>query len=173
MYTKSPLFVTLALAVSMVIIHPGIVRAQTSDVDNTKINERDRTPGELTADNQGQSSSDLKMTQDIRKAVLDDKSLSMNAHNVKIITQDGHVTLKGPVASEQEKNTISEIASRVAGPDKIHNELDVADESNGTSQTDQANEFNQMNETNQMNEVNQNDQTNQMNMTNEINQYNQ
>ncbi|MBL8013096.1 MAG: BON domain-containing protein [Candidatus Omnitrophica bacterium] len=125
MHTKTSMFVMLVLAVSVLMIHPGNVQARSADVDNTKINERDRAPAELTADDQGQSSTDLDTTKRIRQAVVDDKSLSMNGHNVKIITKDGQVTLKGPVTNEQEKNAIAEIAASIAGVDKVRNELDV------------------------------------------------
>lgn len=124
----------LITAVFTVVVLPGIAGAQTSDVENTKMNERDRMASELTADDQGQSAGDLKMTQDIRQAVIADKSLSMNAHNVKIISKDGFVTLKGPVANDQEKNVLLEIASRLVGPDKIHNQLDVTNETSATYQ---------------------------------------
>jgi len=66
------------------------------------------------------------MTQNIRQAIIDDKSLSTNAHNVKVITVRGMVTLKGPVRSEEEKRTIEEIAGQVAGRDKITSEIGIA-----------------------------------------------
>jgi len=69
---------------------------------------------------------DREMTQNIRQAIIDDKSLSTNAHNVKVITVRGMVTLKGPVRSEEEKRTIEEIAGQVAGRDKITSEIGIA-----------------------------------------------
>src|SRR4051794_20377725 len=65
--------------------------------DNTKTNQRDRNNAASTADKQKDNASDRKLTQDIRRAVVDDKSLSTYAHNVKIVTEGGMVTLKGPV----------------------------------------------------------------------------
>ena len=78
-----------------------------------------------TADNQKESSSDREITQKIRRAIVSDKSLSTYAHNVKIITQGGQVTLKGPVKSEDEKNSIASKAAEVAGQDKVTNEISV------------------------------------------------
>ncbi|MHB8108716.1 MAG: BON domain-containing protein [Syntrophorhabdaceae bacterium] len=68
------------------------------------------------------------MTQNIRRAIVKDKSLSTYAHNVKIITIGGMVTLKGPVRSEEEKRTVEGIAGQVAGKNKITSEIDVAPE---------------------------------------------
>src|SRR3569833_3079162 len=67
--------------------------------DNTKVNIRDRGAGEPTAEQQKMNSTVQKLTASIRKSILDDKSLSTYAHNIKIISQDGTVTLKGPVCS--------------------------------------------------------------------------
>jgi hyperosmotically inducible periplasmic protein len=78
-----------------------------------------------TADNQANAKSDRLTTQKIRKAIMADKSLSTNAHNVKIITVDGAVTLKGPVQSEDEKQKVASEAASVVSADKITNELTV------------------------------------------------
>ncbi len=79
-----------------------------------------------TADQQSEASEDRMMTKKIRQAIMADHSLSMYAHNVKIITQDGEVTLKGPVHSEDEKSSIASKAAGVAGSqDKVHNELTI------------------------------------------------
>jgi len=94
--------------------------------DNTKVNERDRNQAEPTADQQKDNPSDRQLTQKIRRAVVEDKSLSMTAHNVKIISQNGSVTLKGPVKSEEEKQTIETKATEIAGQGKVKNELEVA-----------------------------------------------
>ena len=94
--------------------------------DNTKVNERDRNQAEPTADQQKENSSDRQLTQKSRRAVVEDKSLSTSAHNVKIISQNGTVTLKGPVKSEEEKQTIETKATEVAGQGKVKNEIEVA-----------------------------------------------
>ncbi len=93
--------------------------------DNTGINKRDRNNNEMTADEQGQSAGDIDMTRKIRQAIVEDDSLSTYAKNVKIITKDGMVTLKGPVRSEQEKSTIEAKAAAIAGTAKIRNEIEV------------------------------------------------
>jgi len=93
--------------------------------DNTKVNERDRSKDEPTADQQKDNRSDQDITQQIRKSIVADKSLSTYAHNVKIITQGGQVTLKGPVRSDDEKRTVEAKATEVAGENKVTSELSV------------------------------------------------
>jgi hypothetical protein len=96
--------------------------------DNTKMNKADQAEGAKTADQQKMNSSDRKLTQQVRKAIMDDKSLSTYAHNVKVITRDGVVTLKGPVSSEDEKKAIEAKATEVAGAGKVVDEITVASE---------------------------------------------
>jgi len=93
--------------------------------DNTKVNERDRSQTEPTADQQKDNRSDQDITQQIRQSIMKDKSLSTYAHNVKIITQNGQVTLKGPVRSEDEKKTVEAKATEVAGENKVTSQLDI------------------------------------------------
>ena len=93
--------------------------------DNTKVNERDRSKNEPTADQQKENRSDRDITQQIRQSIMNDKSLSTYAQNVKIITQNGQVTLKGPVRSDEEKRSIEAKAIEVAGQNKVTNELDI------------------------------------------------
>jgi len=93
--------------------------------DNTKVNERDRNASEPTADQQENNRSDLEITQQIRQSILKDKTLSTYAHNVKIISQGGIVTLKGPVRSQEERNTVEAKAAEVVGASKVTNELAV------------------------------------------------
>ena len=76
-----------------------------------------------TADSQKENTSDREITQKIRQSIMADKSLSTYAHNVKIITRDGQVTLKGPVQNENEKSTIQSKAAEVAGSSKVVNQL--------------------------------------------------
>jgi len=91
------------------------------------MNKGDKNAGAATADKQKMNSSDRTLTQQIRKAVMADKSLSTYAHNVKIISQNGAVTLKGPVRSDEEKRTIAAKAAEVAGgADKVTDEMSVA-----------------------------------------------
>ena len=93
--------------------------------DNTKINQRDRSASEPTADQQKENRSDREITQQIRRSIVKDKSLSTYAHNIKIVTQNGQVTLKGPVQSEAEKQAIETKAAEVAGQDKVSSELNI------------------------------------------------
>ena len=93
--------------------------------DNTTINQRDKDTNEPTADRQKDNRSDREITQQIRKAITNDKSLSTYAHNVKVITQNGQVTLKGPVRSDEEKKAIEAKAAEIAGESKVTNELDI------------------------------------------------
>src|ERR1700731_1680016 len=97
--------------------------------DNTKVNKRDRSKSEPTADQQKMNSSDTEVTRKIRRAIMGDKSLSTYAHQVKIITQNGAVTLKGPVRTEEEKSTIEAKAREVAGADKVTSEISIAPKS--------------------------------------------
>ena len=93
--------------------------------DNTKTNQRDKDKTEPTADQQKENPSDRDIAQQIRKSVMKDKSLSTYAHNVKIIAQNGLVTLKGPVTSDDEKKAIETKAAAVVGQDKVTSELEV------------------------------------------------
>jgi osmotically-inducible protein OsmY len=93
--------------------------------DNTKINQRDRNSNEPTADQQKSNSSDRDLTRQIRQAIEKDKTISTYGHNVKVITQNGMVTLKGPVRSEEEKLAIQAKAAEIAGADKVTNDMDV------------------------------------------------
>jgi hyperosmotically inducible periplasmic protein len=101
-------------------------RQQPPAPDNSKVNTRDRKPAQVTADQQKNNKSDLETTKAIRKALMADKSLSTYAHNVKIVTRDGKVTLKGPVRSEDEKQIVEAKAADVAGASNITNQVSVA-----------------------------------------------
>jgi hyperosmotically inducible protein len=93
--------------------------------DNTKVNQRDRNADQPTADQQTSNRSDRDITQQIRRSIVKDKSLSTYAHNVKIVTQNGQVTLKGPVRSDEEKRAIEDKAAEIAGDSKVTSQLDV------------------------------------------------
>lgn len=93
--------------------------------DNTKVNQRDRNQSEPTADQQKENSGDRQLVQQIRRALVKDKSLSSNAHNIKVIAQDGMVTLKGPVNSESEKQAVEAKAAQIAGSDKVSSEIQI------------------------------------------------
>src|SRR5271157_3983046 len=93
--------------------------------DNTKVNQRDQNANEPTADQQKDNRSDRDITQQIRQSLVKDKTLSTYAHNVKIITQNGQVTLKGPVRSDDEKRTVEAKATEIAGETKVTSELAI------------------------------------------------
>jgi hyperosmotically inducible protein len=97
----------------------------TPAADNSGRNKRDRTGETQTSGDQSNSSEDTKTTAAIRRAVMHDDSLSMTAKNVKIITENGVVTLRGPVKSAAEKAKIAQLAQSAAGQAKIENQLEV------------------------------------------------
>jgi hyperosmotically inducible periplasmic protein len=94
--------------------------------DNTGKNERDRNQAAKTAGDQSENEADRKITQEVRKSIVGDDRLSTSAQNVKIITNDGKVTLRGPVKSEQEKKEIESKAKQVAGVKNVENQLEIA-----------------------------------------------
>ena len=94
--------------------------------DNSGRNERDRNDATKTAGDQSESEADRTISQKIRKAITEDDSLSTNGKNVKIITVDGVVTLRGPVKSEAEKTKIESKAKQIAGVKNVENQLEIA-----------------------------------------------
>lgn len=94
--------------------------------DNSGRNVRDRGDQNKTAGDQSENEADRAITQSIRQAVTADDSLSTDAKNVKIITNDGMVTLRGPVKSEKEKSDIEAKAKQVAGVKSVDNQLEIA-----------------------------------------------
>ncbi len=98
---------------------------EKTNADNTATNERDRSGETKTSGDQSNSSADLKITQAIRQALMKDDQLSMTAKNIKIITANGQVTLRGPVKTAQEKSKIDQLARSAASGAKIENQLDV------------------------------------------------
>jgi osmotically-inducible protein OsmY len=95
------------------------------DADNTARNARDADGNTLTPMDQGESEADRTITQQIRKAVVDNDGLSTNAKNVKIITQNGVVTLRGPVKNPEEKATIASVAQKTGGVKRVENQLEI------------------------------------------------
>ncbi|MBA2744329.1 MAG: BON domain-containing protein [Chthoniobacterales bacterium] len=108
---------------------PAIAQESTTNsntaADNTGRNARDRSGETKTSGDQSESSDDIKTTAAIRRAVVGDSSLSMTAKNVKIITANGMVTLRGPVKTAAEKTKIEQLAKKNAGEAKIENQLEV------------------------------------------------
>jgi hyperosmotically inducible protein len=99
--------------------------SQNAGADNTQMNRGDQNANQPTADQQKDNRSDRDITQQIRKSIVKDKSLSTYAHNVKIITQNGQVTLKGPVRSDDEKRALEAKATEVAGAGNVNDQLNV------------------------------------------------
>lgn len=123
--TRSLLLVSSLLGGPWVVAQDATTQTTPAPADNTQVNQRDRNANEPTADQQKNNRSDRDITQQIRQAIVKDKSLSTYAHNVKIITQGGQVTLKGPVRSDDEKRVVETKAAEVVGEDKVTSRLDV------------------------------------------------
>jgi len=98
--------------------------SDTSKRDNTAVNTRDRSDNVKTPIDQNENRADVDTTADIRRRVVDTK-ISVNAQNVKIITQGGKVTLRGPVASQEEKDRIEKLATEVAGEGHVDNQIEI------------------------------------------------
>jgi len=105
---------------------PASEQADRYPADNTGRNARDRDGRTSTSGDHSNAEADRHLSQKIRRAVVEDVSLSSTAHNVNIISQDGVVTLRGPVTSERERKTIVAKATEIAGPGKVKNQLELA-----------------------------------------------
>ena len=101
-----------------------VLTARTPDADNTKQNTRDRDGDSLTPMDQSGDKHDIDMTKRIRKALVDDDSLSTTAKNIKIVTIDGKVTLRGPVQTAEERAKIVKKATAIAGA-RVDDQLDI------------------------------------------------
>jgi hyperosmotically inducible periplasmic protein len=120
---------SLASALLVPVISAGAqAPAKQTPADNTKVNERDRAPDAVTADQQKENTSDREITQKIRSALVGDETLSTYAHNVKVVAQDGRVTLKGPVRTADEKKAVEAKATEVTGAGRVTNQLTIAPE---------------------------------------------
>jgi osmotically-inducible protein OsmY len=107
-------------------VKPYFTTDATISVDNTRLNVRDRDSQTLTPLDQGNSQADVDTTAQIRKEIMADSGMTTNAKNVKIITLNGHVTLRGPVNTADEKVRIGEIADRIASAGNVDNELELS-----------------------------------------------
>ncbi len=125
-------WVATSVAIGLLTICGG-AQQNPPAADNTKANQRDKSSAEPTADQGKNNVNDREIMQKIRKAVMDDKSLSTYAHNVKIISQNGKVTLKGPVRSAEEKQSIEQKATDVAGVGNVTNEITIKPPNKKTS----------------------------------------
>jgi len=115
----------LVLACLSTVSLAAVAADEKTKPDNTAVNQRDRSGETETSGDQANNAADLKITQAIRQALMKDSELSMTAKNVKIITNNGQVTLRGPVKTAQEKAKIDKLAKSAAGGAKIDDQLDV------------------------------------------------
>ena len=118
---------TLVLSSALLGMSPLVLAQNTPAVapDNSAVNIRDRNPNAMTAGQQSNAKTDVELTRQIRRSVVKDHSLSTLAHNVKIMTVNGSVTLRGPVKTEDEKRDIASKAQAIAGADRVDNQLEV------------------------------------------------
>jgi hyperosmotically inducible periplasmic protein len=134
---KIPTFVALIATPAVALFASGAFSQSTNSSepaasgahvapDNTKSNKEDPSNRNHTADDQSSNESDLKITQQIRRSVMADKGLSTYAHNIKIVSVNGTVTLNGVVHAEAEKAQIAQKAADIVGRDHVVNELKVA-----------------------------------------------
>jgi hyperosmotically inducible protein len=124
---NNPIFSSIVLA-SALIAAPYAIAQNSPPVpaDNSKSNQIDSTNRNTTADAQSNKAADLNITQQIRKSLMADKALSVYAHNIKIVTVNGNVTLNGVVRSADEKASIDNKAQVVAGSNSVTSELKIA-----------------------------------------------
>jgi hyperosmotically inducible protein len=118
--TLGALFLAAAVAVT------GCGESASSSATNTATNARDRDGKTATPPDQSNSTTDVELAASIRKALVADDSLSTNAKNVKIVTENGGVTLRGPVNDGRERETVVRLAKQAAGPRNVVDQLDVA-----------------------------------------------
>jgi hyperosmotically inducible protein len=121
-------FASIFVVSAFLLCAAGTVRAEDAPPlprDNSGVNVRDRNDAAVTAGQQSNMKRDVELTRRIRRAVVKDSSLSVMAHNVKIVSANGSVTLRGPVKTEAEKDAIASKAQSIAGADRVNNELEV------------------------------------------------
>jgi len=116
----------LVMLLAAAVAQPVQAQSDEHKADNTSVNKSDRQSGQPTADQQKENVSDRDMSKNIRRAITKDKSLSTYAHNVKVISEHGTVTLSGPVRSEEEKHAVEAKAAEIAGQNNVKSELSVA-----------------------------------------------
>ncbi|MDY7540674.1 BON domain-containing protein [Undibacterium sp. RTI2.1] len=96
-----------------------------SNVDNSEMNVRDKSNVTATPQDQSNSAGDRKLLSLVRRNIVHEKSLSMSAHNIKIMTSDGVVTLRGPVKNKEEKVKLEKVTLDTPGVKSIDDQLDV------------------------------------------------
>ena len=121
---------SLTLAGVTIMSLTALAADQKVDSDNTATNQRDRSGETKTSGDQSNTSADLQITQAIRRGLMKDDDLSNDAKNIKVITANGQVTLRGPVNNAQEKTKVEEIAKSASGGAQIVDQLDVKKQNN-------------------------------------------
>ena len=128
------LLLTLFTLTGSLMLTAGTVQAEQNDaiylaassaLENTEVNVRDKDNTTLTPEDQKETESDIKITADIRQAIIKNKSLSVDAQNIKIITRNGLVTLRGPVETKKESKKLKKIAKHTPGVLKVDNQLEI------------------------------------------------
>jgi hyperosmotically inducible protein len=114
----------LALALGGSSLLYGQATQKQPAADNTQTNKTESA--KTTADQQKQNRADIETTQKIRQSLTKDKALSTYAKNIKVVTQNGNVTLSGPVRTEEEKTLVEKKATEVAGTGHVKSELLIA-----------------------------------------------
>jgi osmotically-inducible protein OsmY len=125
---KAGIFGTVLAGVAFIAVGAAPIHAQSSAnqaADNSGRNQVDKSRDTLTPVDQSNKPDDLKISRELRQSIVKDHDMSTDAKNIKIITIDGRVTLRGPVSTEQEKTTIAARAADIAGPANVHDELEV------------------------------------------------
>lgn len=122
----------LLVGALVVMVPPIDVRAErTADtkdqtqVDNTGINKRDRAENSKTSDSQNMDREDTELIAKVRRAIVDNDKLSLDAQNIKIMAENGKVTLRGPVDTAKEKTVVGNLAKQIAGMENVDNKLEV------------------------------------------------
>ncbi len=107
-------------------MHLALAEAAKTKPDNTAINSRDQNSTNLTPEDQSRgSSADVELTRQVREEISSNKELSVYAKNIKIITINGVITLRGPVRTESERSKIASIAQQKVGAEDVRNELQI------------------------------------------------
>ena len=123
------ILVVAGVSAMVLMIGPAFAQNTAPPPDNTKVNKQDRNTSQATADQGKNNNSDRETMRKVRRAVMDDKSLSTYAHNIKIISQHGKVTLKGPVHTQEEKRSIEAKATEIAGDGNVVSQITVKGDS--------------------------------------------
>jgi osmotically-inducible protein OsmY len=124
---KNKYYVGMAALAALTVVGWGQSQSGTGsyDKDNTGVNKRDRSSAAVTPESQSMTRSDTELTREIRKNIMKDDSLSTNAQNVKVISRNGTVVLRGTVDTLAEKQRVEQSARQVAGAATVQNELEV------------------------------------------------